>query len=319
MRRSLALLSLLFLLAVTAKGGTLKGAWHARIDDDHAGRVYLSMVREHSQHGTTFNLSELAGLSESQLRSGSDVPTKFTLVRGAGTFTFDGVVGDGEGGGRFVFTSNPSYLHELRALNVQSSETIDDEDLFSLAALDVSTQFIRDMQAAGYRGSLEDYRRFRIHGATPEYVRAMRSLGYTDLSAEDLVRFRIHGVTEGYVRDMRSLGYTSVSAEDMVRFRIHGVTPELVRTLNTLGYRNITSDQIVRFRIHGVTPQYLRDLKDLGYTPAGEDLVRMRIHGVTPEYIRELRDAGYTGIPVEKLINMRIHGIDAKWVKAANK
>lgn len=283
------LLFVYLLMTATTTHAALHGSWHARQDIDDTRKLHLNLVREHNQFGQTFELRSFTGLSEAQLHASGDAPVKFSLVRDAGTVTLEGVFGDGEGGGRFTFNANPAFASDLRAMGVASSDDLDEEKLFSLTALDVSRQFIRDMQAIGYRGSLEDYTRFRIHGVNPEYVREMANLGYRDLSAEDLVRFRIHGVTPAYARDLNGYGYHP-SAED-----------------------------IVRFRIHGVTPAYVRELKELGYTPNAEDLVRMRIHGVTTEFIRSLRDAGYNGVPVDKLIQMRIHGIDAKYLKAMNK
>jgi hypothetical protein len=323
MLRRILLILYLFIVGITIApraSAALHGSWHARMHNDHSLQLSLSYQRNsesNNEWGHTVELTDFTGLTDAQIHSSGNTPVKFTLTRGAGTITLDGIFGDGDGGGRFTFTPNAKYADELHSLGVASSD-LDEEQLFSLAILDVSTQFIRDMQALGYRGPLEDFKRFRIHGASPQFVRDMQALGYRDLSAEDLIRFRIHGVSPEYVRDMNVLGYKP-SAEDLVRFRIHGVNPELVKTLNGLGYRDVSAEDLVRFRIHGVSPEFLRDIKDLGYTPNAEDLVRMRIHGVSPEFIRSLKEAGYNGIPVEKLIEMRIHGIDAKYLKAMSK
>src|SRR5260221_1190298 len=344
MRRILLFVYLL-LAAFTATNAraALHGSWPASEASDHS--IQLSLVREHSTFGHTFELSSFTGLGADQLHAGGDKPVKFSLARDAGTIVLEGIFGDGEGGGRFTFNANPGYTNELRSMNVTWSDDMDDERLFMLAALDVSKPFIRDMQSLGYRTSLEDYTRFRIHGASPEYVREMQTLGYRDLSSEDLVRFRIHGVHADYVRSLNEYGYHP-SAEDIVRFRIHGVSAELVKTLTSLGYKNISGEDLVRFKIHGVSSEYVRDLKELGYTPnpedflnmrihgvsieyirdlkalgykpSTEDLVRMRIHGVSIDFIRSIKDAGYSGVPVDKLIEMRIHGLDARYLKAMN-
>ena len=323
MLRRILLIVYLFIVGLTVAphaNAALHGSWHARMHNEHSVQLSLSYERNgdhNNEWGHSVELADLTGLTDAQIHSSGNTPVKFTLTRGAGTIALDGIFGDGDGGGRFTFTPNTKYADELRSLGVAASD-LDEEQLFSLAILDVSTQFIRDMQALGYRGPLDDYKRFRIHGANPQFVRDMQALGYRDLSAEDLIRFRIHGVSADYVRSMNELGYKP-SAEDLIRFRIHGVNPELVKTLSTLGYRNVPSEDLVRFRIHGVSPEFLRDLKELGYTPSSEDLVRMRIHGVSPEFIRSLKEAGYSGIPVEKLIDMRIHGVDAKYLKAMSK
>jgi hypothetical protein len=317
MTRRILLFVYLLLAAFTAVNAraVLHGSWHASEASDHS--IQLSLVREHNTFGHTFELSSFTGLTSAQLQATGDKPVKFSLARDAGTIVLEGMFGDGEGGGRFTFTANPAYTNELRSLNVTWSDDMDDERLLMLTSLDVSKQFIRDMQSLGYRTSLEEYTRFRIHGASPEYVREMQTLGYRDLSSEDLVRFRIHGVHADYIRSLNEYGYHP-SAEDAVRFRIHGVSAELVKTLTSLGYKNISGEDLVRFKIHGVSSEYVRQLKDLGYTPNAEDLVRMKIHGVSIDFIRSIKDAGYSGVPVEKLIEMRIHGLDARYLKAMN-
>jgi hypothetical protein len=310
------LLFLYLLLTATTVRAALHGTWHARLEGDRS--IHLSLVREHNQYGHNVAMSDVTGLTPAQLAARDDTPVRFTLTRAAGTLTLDGVFGEGEGGGRFTFNPNQRFGDEMKNLGVSWSDDLDDARLFMLAAVDVSPGFVRELQSIGYHVTLEDYTRFRIHGATADYVRELQSLGYRGLSAEELVRFRIHGVRGDYVRAMNDLGYHP-SAEDIVKFRIHGVSPELVKTLTTLGYRNLSGDDLVRFKIHGVSSEYLRAIKDLGYTPSAEDLVRMRIHGVSPEFIRSLKDAGYSGIPVEKLIEMRIHGLDARYLKAMNR
>lgn len=312
-RTSLLSVCLLTFLTLSATAATLHGTWRSKLRDN--GSIHLELRREDNNMGQSFPRSVFSGLTDAMLQSTGDAPAHFAMTRDAGRFDFDGVFGDGEGGGRYTFTPNMAYARTLQSLGITAND-LDDERLYSLAVFDVSADFIREMQSVGYRNSLDDYVRFRIHGVSGDFVRALRDNGYRDLPAEDLVRFRIHGVSPELIRALRDLGYRDVSTEDLVRFRIHGVTAEFVREMHNLGYTNIPGEDLMRFRIHGVTSTFVRELCDLGYPKvSAEDLVRMRIHGVTATFIRELKDAGYVGIPVEKLIAMRIHGIDVSYVK----
>src|SRR5205085_675306 len=178
---------------------------------------------------------------DAQMNSPTETAVHFAINRDAGAIDFTGSFESGEGVGRFVFTPNASYVAVLRSLNVASADPLDDDRLFSLAMHDVSTNFIRDMQALGYREDLESYARFRIHGVTTDFVRDLKTLGYDKLSAEDLVRFRIHGVSPQFIRDMKTLGFDT-TAEDLVRFRIHDVTPEFVKGMHDLDVRDISSE-----------------------------------------------------------------------------
>lgn len=340
------------LVAGSAIADTVHGSWTA--SSDKPGKLYVNISRRHSNNGSTYDIGAFSGLTDQQVRTNAATPVTFALQREAGTIAFEGTFKDGYGGGQFTFTPNPAYLSTLRSMGLDPNDVIDrketpDEALLQLAALDVSTSFIRSMQAEGYREDLDKYVAMRIFRVTPDLIREFRQLGYDKLDADDLVASQIHGVTPQYVREMRasgrgtmsmddlvatrihgatpefaaemkSLGLGDLSNDDLVAFRIHGVTADFIRRMRELGYNNLSGDDLVAFRIHGVKPDFIEELKELGYSNVpGDDLVAMRIHGVTTKFIRELRDAGYTGIPIDKLVEMKIHGIDATFVKRMNK
>jgi hypothetical protein len=308
-------------VAVSASAAT-HGAWTATTDGERAGFVQMNMVRKDSTWGNTMAIASLTGISASQMNGSGASPVSFELRRDAGVIHFEGTFRNGDGAGQFDFTPNRDYVATLRSLGVDmTADRGDDEEasLFRLAMHDVSAQFIRDMQALGYREPIDTYVRFRIHGVTPTTVREFNALGFRNLDADDLVRSQIHGATPQYVRDMRAAGFTGLSMEELVRSRIHGATPEFIRVMRDRGYGDLPMDSYVRFRIHGVSPEFVDALRPLGYTKVdADDLVRMRIHGVTPEYIREMQAAGYKNVPVDELVRMRIHGVDGEFARKAN-
>ena len=286
MRRITPCVFILAFIVLTASAADLRGVWRANVEGE---RVHLNLMRDGNQNGHSFSRADLQGLTDAQINSTTEVPVSITLARDAGTIAMTGTFEAGEGVGRFKFAPNRSFGDTLRALAVPIDEELSDEHLFSLAMLDISSAFIREMKSLGYSESLGQYTAFRIHGVTPQFVRELNALGYSKLTAEQLVTFRIHGVTPEFIRGMKELGY-SASANDLVTFRVHGVTPDFVRELRDLGYTAVPSEQ----------------------------LVAMRIHGVTPRFIRELKEAGYQNVPVEKLIEMRIHGIDVEFLRRAH-
>ncbi len=275
----------------------------------------------HSNFGETMAKADFAGLTDAAMRAATQTPVTFQLPREAGNIAFEGTFKDGFGAGQFTFTPNQNYIASLRSLGVTFEDSDrDDQQLMTMAMLDVSTAFIRSMQAEGYRVSAEKYLSMRIFHVTPELVRELRSLGYDKIDADDLVATRIHKVTPDYIRAMRAAGYPNLSLENLVASRIHQATPEFLSEMKSLGYANIDFDDLIAFRIHRVIPNFVRELRTLGYdNVSADDLVAIRIQGVTTQFIRELKDAGYEHIPVEKLIDMRIHGIDANFVKKMNK
>jgi hypothetical protein len=319
MKRILTLTLTVCLLA-TAAHAEIEGAWTAAIDEKRPDKFYVNFTTgKHNNMGTTMRIAEFTGLTRAQIDSQTMTMVEFQLPREAGTMALEGSFRRGKGAGQFTFTANRSYINAVQALGVKfdlerKHKRSDEESLFSLALHDVSTAFIKSMQAEGYKVSLEKYLTMRIFDITPEYIHEMRSLGFKNMDDDELVATKIHRVTPDYVRKMRAAGW-NLTLDQLQASAIHGATPEFAAEMRKLGY-TLDFDDLVAFRIHRVTPEFIDEIRKLGYdkVPA-DDLVAMRIHRVTPEFIREIQAAGYKKVPIDKLVSMRIHGIDAKYLK----
>ena len=82
-------------------------------------------------------------------------PAQFEMRREAGNIQYEGTFRNGKGAGQFTFTGNRNYIDAIRALGVKfdldhKHKGSDDDDLFTLALHDVSTAFIKSMQAEGF-------------------------------------------------------------------------------------------------------------------------------------------------------------------------
>src|ERR1700686_98126 len=114
--RRILLIVYLFIIGVAMAphaGAALHGSWHARMNNDHALQLSLSYQRnsESNNEGShTVEVADFTGLTDAQIHSSGNTPVKFSLMRGAGTITLDGIFGDGDGGGRFTFSPNPKYV-----------------------------------------------------------------------------------------------------------------------------------------------------------------------------------------------------------------
>lgn len=311
------------LLVATAAFAEIDGAWTASSDEKRPDRIYINLTQgRHHNMGTTMRLSNFTALTRAQMDAATMTPVRFEMRREAGNAVFEGTFRNGKGAGQFTFTGNRGYISAVQALGVpfdldgkrKHRERSEEEELFSLALHDVSTAFIKQMQAEGFKVSLEKYLTMRIFDITPEYIREMRSLGYKDIDDEELVSSKIHKVTPAYIREMRAAGW-DLSLDELQSSAIHGATPEFAAEMKKLGY-SLDFDDLVSFRIHKVTAEFINELRTLGYNRvSADDLVSMRIHKVTPQFIRELKAAGYSNVPVEKLVSMKIHKIDAEYLK----
>ena len=250
------------------------------LDFERDGSVQLTLRRRSDGHGSwsssnDYVLQDFQGLQRPS--SPAEVPATFTMVRDAGTVRFEGQLGASGGSGRFVFAENPEYVAALASMGYRA---VDREELFSLAVHDVSRRFIHDLDALGYpHVPLDDLVSMRITAPSSSASSGARLRPPPD----DLVSMRIHGASPEFIRELKALGYERLSADDLVSMRIHGASPELVRALKELGYPRLTADDLVSMCIHGATPEFIRALAALGYRDLSpDDLVSMRIHGVTP-------------------------------------
>jgi hypothetical protein len=57
---------------------------------------------------------------------------------------------------------------------------------------------------------------------TPQFIRELKELGYTNLRGEELVKFRIHRVTPEFIKEVRGAGFKDMTPDDLVDFAIHG-------------------------------------------------------------------------------------------------
>jgi hypothetical protein len=312
MKRTIAIAAALLFSVAPAAFAELHGSWTANSWETKPGRLQMNLTRGNNhQFGNSMNVSDLRGLTDAQVAGTAATPVQFQIAREGGTISFEGTFRNGDGAGQWTFAANRGYVAAVRSLGVafDLDGDTEEENLMTVTVLDVSTPYIRSLQAAGYRETLEKYISMRIFKVTPESINELRQLGFDHLSADDLVTTRIHKVTPDYIRQMRATGW-NLSLDELVSSRIHKATPEFAEEMKKLGY-NLDYDDLINFRIHRVTAELINDLRELGYTNLSADtLVEMRIFKVTPEYIRELKNAGYSGIPVKKLIDMKIHRID---------
>ena len=267
MKKAAGLFAASILVASLASAAEVRGAWTAELDDNDASKVQmnLSTRNHHSTFGRTMALADFSGLPASTMNSAVQTPASFALRREAGNVSFEGTFKNGFGAGQFSFSPNPDYIATLRNVGVSFEDSDHgDSEYLSMALLDVSTSFIKAMQAEGYRESAEKYLSMRIFDINPDYVGAMRAAGYRDLTSDNLIAFRIHGVTPEFINDLRTMGYTNVASDDLVAMRIHGVTPKFIRELREAGYEHVPVEKLIEMRIHGIDANFVKRMNHNG-------------------------------------------------------
>ena len=315
-RLTISLLAIAF--ASIAFAQQVTGTWTAFANKKDADRLNFQLRKDgnrHSNMGNDIRVSELSGLTADVLTAASrDV--KFTLSRDAGVISFDGHFRDGAGVGKYSFQPNADYVKEMSALGYSG---LDNEKLFEMAMIDVSTRYTRELQSLGFKPDLDGLIEARIFNVNREQVEGLKSVGYDNLSLKKLVELRVHGVTPEYVKEMRGAGFDE-SLDKFGEMHMFGVTPEFRQQMAQAGYPNLGTDKLVEFKIHGITPAFIQQMRSLGFTDlSASKLTELKIFNVNAQQVEELKQFGYTGLTADKLVELRVHGIGREFIERVHK
>jgi hypothetical protein len=308
-------------LSQPAASAVAEGSWTADTrsgwTDGNGERRWQFNLRDDrgdSHWGFGIRPSEIEGLPAAAIE-GTAANVQFAWMREAGAFRFTGTFDRGRGSGRYAFTPSDAYGTAMQGLGYRLAAA----DLQRFAVLDVTTSYVRDLAAAGYRNvDVDELARMQIHRVSVEQIRDLRALGYNDLPTETLIQLRIHQVTTDFARGLADRGYTGLLPEDLIRMRIHRVTIQEIDDLKALGFSGLGADELVRFRIHKVTPAYIREMREVGFATVTEDqLVRMRIHKVDAQFVKDARADGYAMTTPGDAVDLAIRG--PRYTKARRK
>jgi hypothetical protein len=254
------------------------GTWKATTDSGKDGEIHVSFSRDSERHGknsfgSNFDFRDFEGLNERETL-GSNTKVNFRLKREAGIIACEGSFTDGKGSGTFRFTPNQSFVSSMETLGFK----LDQDKLFSAAALDVTTSFARDIQSLGFKNlDIEDVFKAKIFNVTPAYAAEMNSIGFPNLDMEDLVKARIFKIDADYARRVRDMGFSDLSMENMVKLSIFKVTPEFISELRGEGLVNLSIEDVVKLRIFKVDAEFIKKARSENVAIDVESLVSRRI------------------------------------------
>ncbi len=265
----------------------INGTWTATISEKDPQKIQLNFSRNSerghkNQHGSSYLLSELSGLSSQALTSGGSV--RFQLVREAGTIDCDGSFADGRGSGTFRFVPNMGYVDAMRTRGFDFAEirsgshSTVEERLFTAAILNVTVARADDLRAANF----------------------------PDLDVDDLFKATIFKIDSGYISEMAATGFPNLTMDEIVKARIFKIDGEFVRGIKDMGFGADNFDHLVKYSIFKVTPEYLNELRAEGLTQlTPEEVVKLRIFKIDGAYVRQAR-AEDPNITVEQIVKKRI-------------
>ena len=197
------------------------GSWTITHSDE-PGKVSFALMyhnrHDNSNHQSDWASSEFRGVDFS--KSGRQ-DVKFSIARDAGRFECEGYLNNGEGAGVFHFTPEPQYVQQMSALGFTG---IDDDKQFSMAVLDVSIAFAKEIKAANVKG----------------------------LDTDKLIAFRIFNVNREFIEQMRKAGLSVTDADEIVGAKVMGITPQFVELARSHGFKNLDLDKLIQLKHAGV-------------------------------------------------------------------
>ncbi len=236
MKRLLAAALLFALVASPVMASDIHGAW-TMTPGDQPDRIYLSMTTGGwHQFGRSFT-PESMGVRSSDLWATTTTPVSLKLDRDAGTLVLEGTFRNGDGARQFTFAPSGTYAAALRAMgltiDLPDDRSIEDE-LFTLAIVEVSLDYVRTMRGIFPEATLRDMRRARGVNVTPESVNSLRQAGLALDSLRSAVRLVAVGATADYIRSLRAAGagYTNLSTRDLVQLAAAGVDARFIRSMS---------------------------------------------------------------------------------------
>ena len=267
------------------------GDWKAeyRTEKSDAGeRVQITFSRKSgkgkNQMGSSYALSELQGLSESQI-NGANTNVRFSLVREAGTIECEGTFKNGRGEGTYTFTPNGEFVSAMKSRGFEfdkriarSNEDAVENQLFAAATLNVTVALADDLLSSDF-GKLETEDLFKaaIFKIDGKFAREMKESGFQNLTFDDLVKARIFKVDADFVREVAKMGFEREPFESLVKMRIFKITPEFLSEIRAEGFSDLEIEQVVKLRIFNIDAEYIRKARAEGVPLDVEKLVQKKL------------------------------------------
>jgi hypothetical protein len=238
-----AAVALLFCSVATAAGAeTARGTWN--LTNVH-GRLELQLHwrspdgRDNNDHSSYVDAQAL-GIANALNSSGQHAT--FASHREAGDFAFEGWLGNGEGAGSYTFTPNDAFFSSLRNRGYDIT-TMDYKMAF--ADLDITMNYVNEMESLGFKGDVSHLIALKALNVSRQYVQDLQAAGVTDITTSQIISLRAVHVDREYVKEIAGAGFPHLSADQYVTLKAMHVDAAYIRYLRSHGFKNLTVDQVV--------------------------------------------------------------------------
>jgi beta-lactamase regulating signal transducer with metallopeptidase domain len=201
-----------------------------------------------------------------------------------------------------------SYLEGMESAGMKNLSV---DELIAMKIQGITPEYIKSMEALGFKPNPDELIGMKVQGITPEYVKETRAI-WPNVGTDELIGMKVQGVTPEYMKSMQALGLKS-DPDSLIGMKVQGITPEYVKEIRAI-WPNADTDQLIGIKVQGVTPQYVQSMHALGLNTDPDEIIGMKVQGITPEYVKEIR-ATWPNADTDQLIGIKVQGITPQYVR----
>jgi bla regulator protein blaR1 len=201
-----------------------------------------------------------------------------------------------------------SYLEGMESAGMKNLSV---DELIAMKVQGITPEYIKSMEALGFKPNPDELIGMKVQGITPEYVKETRAI-WPNVGTDELIGMKVQGVTPEYMKSMQALGLKS-DPDSLIGMKVQGITPEYVKEIRAI-WPNADADQLIGIKVQGVTPQYVQSMHALGLKTDPDEIIGLKVQGITPEYVKEIR-ATWPNADSDQIVGIKVQGITPQYVR----
>jgi hypothetical protein len=197
-----------------------EGRWFAVIKNE---RVYIEFksIGHNTSSNLSFSMDEFSALPKTQKGD-------FTLIRDAGTITFNGKFDGDQGFGQYKFSSNKEFKANLTKVCI---DQVEEADLLTFLMLEVKGSYLKALLENSFTGTKRQITSLVAFNVSPYEMKFWRKAGFINLTSEQLVSSKLSKIDSNYVRGIQKAGYSAITFQQLMTFKAFNITAQYINML----------------------------------------------------------------------------------------
>jgi beta-lactamase regulating signal transducer with metallopeptidase domain len=175
------------------------------------------------------------------------------------------------------------------------------------------TSYLDGMRDAGYPLDLDNDLNTLVSlkslGVTPEYAKAMGTVGLGKPTVHELISLKSLGITPEYVSGLKQSGIGPKDFHEVVTEKALGITPEYASAMKKSGFGDLDVHELISMKAQNVTPEYATWLKQQFPQATMNDLRRAAVFHLDEKFVAAAKSHGMDGNDLDKLLRLKISGL----------